>query len=136
MMGHQKQDELKQAINANEQESPPHEQKDKPPGRASKLPQKCPLTKCLLCTREQPYCLVRSPTWYVTSSLEFFPSPLADFFILRPAIMRVVFYVLKFDKPEREFFNLKEDVYNVMLWHWSKLSIGKKSTYFYYNSIM
>lgn len=55
-------------------------------------------------------------------------SPLTSY--LRPAIMRVVFYVLKFDKPEREFFNLKEDVYNVMLWHWSKLSIGKKSTYF------
>jgi len=86
-------------------------EKDKekaPAQKSSKLPQKCPLTKCLLCTREQPYCLARGPTW--------------------PAIMRVVFYVLQSDKPAKDFFNLKEDVYNVMLWHWDKLSIQKKSS--------
>lgn len=35
------------------------------PAKPSKQPTKCPLDKCLLCTREQPHCLSRSPTWYV-----------------------------------------------------------------------
>lgn len=42
--------------------------------------------------------------------------------------MRVVFYTLKCNFPDKEFFNLKEDVYSVMLFHWSKLSINKKSS--------
>lgn len=75
--------------------------------KTSKLPTKCPLEKCLLCTREQPLCLMRSSTW--------------------PAIMRVVFYTLKYNNPEKEFFNLKDDVYSVMLFHWNKLAIHKKS---------
>ncbi len=49
--------------------------------------------------------------------------------------MRVVFYTLKYNYPEKEFFNLKEDVYSVMLFHWNKLSINKKSTYSYSISI-
>lgn len=41
--------------------------------------------------------------------------------------MRVVFYTLKYNNPEKEFFNLKDDVYAVMLYHWNKLAIHKKS---------
>ena len=78
MMGQQK-EEVPPAISAPVQATPtlsPEQNKDKPPGRASKLPQKCPLTKCLLCTREQPYCLVTSlyPKYANYYHLSFFNS--------------------------------------------------------------
>eukprot|EP01112_Ceratiomyxa_fruticulosa_P011596 TRINITY_DN3158_c0_g1_i2.p1 TRINITY_DN3158_c0_g1~~TRINITY_DN3158_c0_g1_i2.p1 ORF type:complete len:603 (-),score=140.84 TRINITY_DN3158_c0_g1_i2:401-2209(-) len=66
----------------------------------------CHLSSCLLCTRGQPLLLIKSPTW--------------------ASIMRVVFFCLKQDFPNKHFFSLKTDVYSFMLCHWEKLCLNKK----------
>ncbi|KAF2069724.1 hypothetical protein CYY_008954 [Polysphondylium violaceum] len=69
-------------------------------------PQICTLTKCPLCQRGQPPLLLKTPTW--------------------ASIMRVVFYSLHQEYPEKEYFSLKTDVYDYMTSHWEKLCISRK----------
>jgi len=40
--------------------------------------------------------------------------------------MRVVFYSLQYDSPNKYYFNLKTDVYGFMTSHWKKLCLDKK----------
>jgi len=68
----------------------------------------CKISCCLLCKRGVPFILQRSPTW--------------------SSIMRVVFFTLKNIRPDREYFNLRTDVYAFMLSHWDKLCISKTPT--------
>eukprot|EP01112_Ceratiomyxa_fruticulosa_P021112 TRINITY_DN734_c0_g2_i2.p1 TRINITY_DN734_c0_g2~~TRINITY_DN734_c0_g2_i2.p1 ORF type:complete len:594 (-),score=129.28 TRINITY_DN734_c0_g2_i2:176-1957(-) len=76
----------------------------------------CPvLRQCLVCARGPPQCLVRTPTW--------------------ATIMRIVLYTLKFDMPNRDFFNLRTDVYGFMLHHWDKICIQKKQTEYWHKQI-
>ncbi|EFA76056.1 histidine kinase [Heterostelium album PN500] len=64
---------------------------------------------CLICTRELPPCLVsRSVSWV--------------------SILRVVFYSLKKLYPEKEYFNLKKDVYGYVAAHWDVICTKKKRT--------
>eukprot|EP01133_Synstelium_polycarpum_P006253 gene6253-7250_t len=69
-------------------------------------PQVCALGRCLLCERGQPTMLLKTPTW--------------------ASIMRVVFYTLHTEHPEKLYFSLKNDVYDFMTSHWDRLYIGKK----------
>eukprot|EP01112_Ceratiomyxa_fruticulosa_P020550 TRINITY_DN7025_c0_g1_i1.p1 TRINITY_DN7025_c0_g1~~TRINITY_DN7025_c0_g1_i1.p1 ORF type:complete len:373 (-),score=71.08 TRINITY_DN7025_c0_g1_i1:293-1411(-) len=66
----------------------------------------CLATTCMLCDRGCPTLLFKSPTW--------------------ANIMRVVFYCLKYDYPNKPFFSLKNDVYQFMVEHWNKLCLNKK----------
>ncbi|EGG14465.1 histidine kinase [Cavenderia fasciculata] len=70
----------------------------------------CPFPNyCLICTKELPPCLVsRSVSWV--------------------SILRVVFYCLKQLYPEKEFFNLKKDVYGYVATHWDIICSKKKKT--------
>lgn len=46
----------------------------------------------------------------------------------RAAILRVVFYTLKLNYPQKEFFNLRNHVYDFVDAHWGKICVGKIST--------
>ncbi|EGC31158.1 hypothetical protein DICPUDRAFT_82941 [Dictyostelium purpureum] len=64
---------------------------------------------CLICNRDIPPCLSsRSVSWV--------------------SILRVVFYSLKNLYPEKEYFNLKKDVYGYVATHWSLICTKKKKT--------
>ncbi|GAM24619.1 hypothetical protein SAMD00019534_077940, partial [Acytostelium subglobosum LB1] len=63
----------------------------------------CQHTSCLLCTRGTPRCLsMNHPSWTL--------------------ILRVVFYSLSQIHPDKEFFNLKKEVYVYLNDHWDILS--------------
>eukprot|EP01113_Clastostelium_recurvatum_P037536 TRINITY_DN54_c0_g1_i2.p1 TRINITY_DN54_c0_g1~~TRINITY_DN54_c0_g1_i2.p1 ORF type:complete len:399 (-),score=130.92 TRINITY_DN54_c0_g1_i2:204-1292(-) len=66
----------------------------------------CLAERCMLCERGCPSLLVKSPTW--------------------ASIMRVVFFCLQNDYPAKQFFSLKNDVYQFMVEHWNKLCLNKK----------
>ncbi|KAF2077066.1 hypothetical protein CYY_001633 [Polysphondylium violaceum] len=66
----------------------------------------CTLNYCSLCIRGTPPLLIKNPTW--------------------SHIMRVVFICLRDNTPDKEFFNLKSEVYGFMLSHWSRLCINRK----------
>ncbi|GAM21353.1 hypothetical protein SAMD00019534_045280 [Acytostelium subglobosum LB1] len=72
----------------------------------STTPVHCSLNDCLLCQRGQPEILIKQPTW--------------------ASIMRVVFYTLNHEMPEKQFFSLKTDVYEFMTSHWDVLCLNKK----------
>eukprot|EP01133_Synstelium_polycarpum_P009155 gene9155-10742_t len=63
----------------------------------------CMNSKCMLCTRGTPRCLcMNHPSWTL--------------------ILRVVFYSLAQLHPDKEFFNLKKEVYLYLNDHWEILS--------------
>ncbi|KYR00485.1 histidine kinase A [Tieghemostelium lacteum] len=66
-------------------------------------------SQCLICTRSLPPCLSsRTVSWV--------------------SILRVVFYSLKQIYPEKEYFNLKKDVYGYVAAHWYLICSKKKKT--------
>ncbi|KAM9976374.1 hypothetical protein ACTFIR_010215 [Dictyostelium discoideum] len=72
------------------------------------FPQYCSLKKCELCERGQPALLLKTPTW--------------------SSIMRVVFFTLHNEYPEKQYFSLKTEVYEFMTSHWERLCINRKRT--------
>ncbi|EGC29170.1 hypothetical protein DICPUDRAFT_159283 [Dictyostelium purpureum] len=72
------------------------------------FPQYCSLKKCELCKRGQPPLLLKTPTW--------------------SSIMRVVFFTLHNEYPDKEYFSLKTEVYEFMTSHWERLCINRKRT--------
>eukprot|EP01133_Synstelium_polycarpum_P012053 gene12053-14104_t len=68
--------------------------------------QRCILSYCKMCHHGSPSILVKNPTWAI--------------------IMRVVFYTLKENQSDKEFFNLKTEVYGFMISHWERLCINRK----------
>eukprot|EP00026_Physarum_polycephalum_P007734 Phypoly_transcript_07800.p1 GENE.Phypoly_transcript_07800~~Phypoly_transcript_07800.p1 ORF type:complete len:411 (+),score=52.76 Phypoly_transcript_07800:97-1329(+) len=69
----------------------------------------CFVPNCLVCARGAPLNLTKSPTW--------------------SSIMRVVFYTLLKGFPEKQFFNLRTDVYVFMANHWDKLCPSKDASH-------
>jgi len=66
----------------------------------------CRFTDCIVCQRELPDSLkVNQPSW--------------------ASILRVVFYALKINYPHKEFFNLRNHVYDFVDVHWNKICVGK-----------
>jgi hypothetical protein len=66
----------------------------------------CRLSDCPVCQRDLPDCLkVNQPSW--------------------ASILRVVFYALKVNYPHKEFFNLRNHVYDFVDVHWNKICVGK-----------
>ncbi|EGG16492.1 hypothetical protein DFA_09030 [Cavenderia fasciculata] len=66
----------------------------------------CTFKECLLCKRGSPFVNNQSPTW--------------------ACIMRIVFYCLQIEMPQKPFLNLKTDVYGFMTAHWHLLCLDKK----------
>lgn len=65
----------------------------------------CSFPHCLVCTKGAPPTVLSSPTW--------------------SSIMRVVFYTLHCAHPEKEFFNLRSDLYLFIGNHWNQLCPSK-----------
>eukprot|EP01113_Clastostelium_recurvatum_P034319 TRINITY_DN4641_c0_g2_i2.p1 TRINITY_DN4641_c0_g2~~TRINITY_DN4641_c0_g2_i2.p1 ORF type:complete len:673 (+),score=168.77 TRINITY_DN4641_c0_g2_i2:104-2122(+) len=75
------------------------------PGRDEDI-KPCTQDDCPVCLNDTPPCLqAASPSW--------------------AAILRVVFYSLKMAHPSKEFFNLRNHVYDFVNAHWAKICIGK-----------
>eukprot|EP01133_Synstelium_polycarpum_P010850 gene10850-12639_t len=66
----------------------------------------CTFKECMLCKRGTPFVNNQSPTW--------------------ACIMRIVFYCLQNEMPQKPFLNLKTDVYGFMTAHWHLLCLDKK----------
>ncbi|KAH3761131.1 histidine kinase [Pelomyxa schiedti] len=75
---------------------------------ASDIPHAQQICSCLICQRETPLCLRkrRYPTW--------------------DKVIRVVFYCLSQLYPSKKYFSLKDDVYNFVEEHWSRVCLKKR----------
>jgi len=88
----------------------PQQQQKKKKSKEEKSLNKCVLKDCLLCTKGLPsiYKSGRGPTW--------------------SNIMHIVLWCLQHSNKEtgKEFFNLKEDIYEFVISHWNVLKVDKK----------